>query len=549
MQMICISKGFSLIELLIVIALTAVVAAISIPQFQTAAVNSALREAARGVVADLSGTRQRAVEGKRQRLSSHIQPRQQQLFTFQQQHGCNPLDEILRRLQKRRPHRQHKQSYSQLPESGNSDPGGNFGPAKRKSLHGYGYLQHQWQSVCPVQYAMNGGTTLIESVIAVLLVSIGMMALLSMQPSAWRMTARTDYLGRAAMTLSKQLTTQELAIMNPCNTVATGTVTQTLYASGQGTAQTGDITFTVQTVTSAVATNVWRVTVTVSWPPLNTVGIKESIVVTRQEPFRLGVHIMTKQKGFTIAEVLVSLGVGLVIITAIYAAVVAGQRATGNIERKVVAQQDVRSVLELMALEIQMASFNPSYTTGIWMNPADCITVATSPNQTNRGIQAATDTSITIESDVNENGGILNNGTNPNEIITYSYDSTNQYITRQTSCGGNMPFLGDLPASGRPRTVRVINTAAVPVFRYFNAQGTEITPAGLPAGIPNIARIDITLWVETEDPRYEFNDTETVGLFNECHSKKPCDTRALVSITDTLTIFTYATVRKDVIQG
>jgi hypothetical protein len=48
--------------------------------------------------------------------------------------------------------------------------------------------------------------------------------------------------------------------------------------------------------------------------------------------------------------------------------------------------------------------------------------------------------------------------------------------------------------------VRVINTAAVPVFRYFNAQGTEITAAGLPAGIPNIARIDITLWVETENP-------------------------------------------------
>lgn len=132
------------------------------------------------------------------------------------------------------------------------------------------------------------GTTLIESVMAVLLVSIGMMALLAMQPSAWRMTARTDYLGRAAMVLSRQLTTQELAIMNPCNAVTTGTVTQTLYASGQGTAQTGDIAFTVQTVTTTVATNIWRVTVTVTWPPLNSVGIKESIIVTRQEPFRLG---------------------------------------------------------------------------------------------------------------------------------------------------------------------------------------------------------------------------------------------------------------------
>ena len=132
------------------------------------------------------------------------------------------------------------------------------------------------------------GITLIESVIAVLLVSIGLIALLSMQPSAWRMTARTDYLGRAAMMLSKELTVRELAIMNPCNVVSTGTVTQTLYTSGQGSAQDGDIGFTVETVTTSVATNVWRVTVTVRWPPLNATGIRESIVVTRQEPFRLG---------------------------------------------------------------------------------------------------------------------------------------------------------------------------------------------------------------------------------------------------------------------
>ena len=76
--------------------------------------------------------------------------------------------------------------------------------------------------------------------------------------------------------------------MNPCNVVTTGTVTQTVYTSGQGAAQSGDIGFTIQTTTATVATNVWRVTVTVSWPPLNATGIRESIVVTRQEPFRLG---------------------------------------------------------------------------------------------------------------------------------------------------------------------------------------------------------------------------------------------------------------------
>ena len=208
---------------------------------------------------------------------------------------------------------------------------------------------------------------------------------------------------------------------------------------------------------------------------------------------------MKKPAGFTLVEILISIFVGMVIIAAIYAAVVSSQRSTGNIERKVVAGQDARAALELMGIEIQMASYNPTYATGMWVNPASCGTL--SVNQNYWGIQAATDSSITVEADISGSGGDGDGviGGSPNEIITYVYDAVNQYITRSTNCGGNQPFLGDTVASGRPRAVRVINTSAVPVFRYFNAQGVEIPVGGLPAGIRNIARIDITLWVETED--------------------------------------------------
>jgi Tfp pilus assembly protein PilV len=130
------------------------------------------------------------------------------------------------------------------------------------------------------------GITLIESVIAIMLVSIGLVGLMSMQPSAWQASTRTDYLGRGAMTLNRELSRQELWIMNPCNAVATGTVTRTVNTSDQGTAQAGDINFTVTTTTTNIATNVWRVTVRVSWLPLNPTGITESMVVTRQENFR-----------------------------------------------------------------------------------------------------------------------------------------------------------------------------------------------------------------------------------------------------------------------
>ncbi len=201
---------------------------------------------------------------------------------------------------------------------------------------------------------------------------------------------------------------------------------------------------------------------------------------------------MKKQKGFTLVEILISIVVGMVILLAVYAAVVTGQRSTSGIERKVIAGQDARAALELMSIEIQMASFNPTMTTGIWRDPGACGSSAASPG--NMGIQAASATSISVEMDVNESGAITDAS---NEVITYTYDAAIQYITRETNCGGAQPFLGDTEASGRPRIVRVINTAAVPVFRYYNGQGTELT--SFPGDIPNIARIEITLWVETED--------------------------------------------------
>ncbi len=204
---------------------------------------------------------------------------------------------------------------------------------------------------------------------------------------------------------------------------------------------------------------------------------------------------MKQQKGFTLVEILISIVVGMVILLAVYAAVVTGQRSTSGIERKVIAGQDARAALELMSIEVQMTSFNPTMTTGIWRDPGACGSAAATA--ANMGIQAASATSISVEMDVDESGAITDAS---NEVVTYTYvsDAVNGgYITRSTNCGSPQPFLGDTVGSGNPRVVRVINTAAVPVFRYFNGQGTELT--SFPGDIPNIARIEITLWVETED--------------------------------------------------
>ena len=62
MKRICFPKGFSLIELMIVIALISIVSSIAVPVWQRFAANTDLKTAAREVMADLSNTKQRAVE-------------------------------------------------------------------------------------------------------------------------------------------------------------------------------------------------------------------------------------------------------------------------------------------------------------------------------------------------------------------------------------------------------------------------------------------------------------------------------------------------------
>ena len=209
---------------------------------------------------------------------------------------------------------------------------------------------------------------------------------------------------------------------------------------------------------------------------------------------------MRKSRGFTLVEIIVAMALGLVMLTAIYTAINSASRSSSGIERKVIAQQDARSALELMAMEMRMASYDINSPSLIWVDPVNCTN--TSANPTYRGIQAATANSITIEMDIDNSGAV---GDAANEIIRYSYEMASQHITRETrrdsggcNTSGAQPFLGDTVA-GR-KTVNVVNAGSnVPVFRYFNTAGAEIDPGANAALIPAIRTIEITLLVETED--------------------------------------------------
>jgi prepilin-type N-terminal cleavage/methylation domain-containing protein len=211
-------------------------------------------------------------------------------------------------------------------------------------------------------------------------------------------------------------------------------------------------------------------------------------------------------KGFTLMELLIALAVGTLIMVAVYGIINMAQRSSSSIEKRVIAQQDVRGALDLMALEIRMASYNQSLDNTIWLDPDTC---AASANPTAyKGIQAATGNRITIEMDTDDDGKIMGTGNHPNEVITYAYDAdpANLRITRSTNCGPPTSFIGDTAANvvlGHPRVVWVINNNAdgnnVPVFRYYDYNNNPIDPGSNPALIPNIRAIEITLAVETED--------------------------------------------------
>jgi|OpeIllAssembly_1097287.scaffolds.fasta_scaffold126057_2 Tfp pilus assembly protein PilV len=131
----------------------------------------------------------------------------------------------------------------------------------------------------------NRGISLTEVIVAILVASVGIVSLLAVQPQSWNLAGRSDSLGRAAGILQSEMSLNEATIMNPDLAIPQDQV-RTIYVSRQGSKQSGDAMYTVNTQVEAVGTTAWRVRVTVSWPS-NAAGISDSIIVTRQEGYRV----------------------------------------------------------------------------------------------------------------------------------------------------------------------------------------------------------------------------------------------------------------------
>jgi hypothetical protein len=139
------------------------------------------------------------------------------------------------------------------------------------------------------------GMGLIEVIIAIFLTTVGILAILSLQPAGIKTMAESDFLGRAAGILYKTLENNETRILNPCRIITLvpepGT-DEFVRISGPDTATSGDVLYTVNTSivedseTTTAGMQAFVVRVRVTWPANPTNGISESQVVTRQDLFR-----------------------------------------------------------------------------------------------------------------------------------------------------------------------------------------------------------------------------------------------------------------------
>ena len=221
-----------------------------------------------------------------------------------------------------------------------------------------------------------------------------------------------------------------------------------------------------------------------------------------------------KKNGFTLIELIIAVALGLLILTAVYAAIDMAQRSSASIGRKVITQQDARAVLDLMAMEIRMASYDPTALAD-WSTIPICASMGSvAPITANKGIQTAANAANTIIIAM-DLGGVFNPvtglndspsgaiGDYPNEYIEYSYNGADT-ITRNVSCSGDTAILGGSDTDVPRPTTKIANGATNPVtplFQYFDSTGAAA------ASIPAIRRIRITIVADTESKDSLTNQT------------------------------------------
>lgn len=139
----------------------------------------------------------------------------------------------------------------------------------------------------------NRGFAIVEALVALCILTIGLIGLLTVLPMGWTSAASSDFRSRASEILYAELENAQSLLENPCNSVPVGTYTvRTIYASGGTTPSgSGDIQFKVTPTIAQTNTapNEWLVTMQITWPG-NTTGItaSRSVIVLNSSSYPAG---------------------------------------------------------------------------------------------------------------------------------------------------------------------------------------------------------------------------------------------------------------------
>ncbi|MHB8907502.1 MAG: PilW family protein [Syntrophales bacterium] len=177
--------------------------------------------------------------------------------------------------------------------------------------------------------------------------------------------------------------------------------------------------------------------------------------------------------GFTLVEMLVAMGVGMVMLAAVASVFTLQNKTLSSQEDMVELQQNVRAAMDIMTSDIGMAGY-------------DLTRVNDTVSANNFvGVATMSATQIRIQADLDGSGAI---NAASQENLTYSFDTTdttNKKIRRDSGAGAQ-PFM---------------EHAENLAFAYLDGQG-NVTAA--PARVRRI-RITITGRTTKPDPQYPLN--------------------------------------------
>jgi type IV pilus assembly protein PilW len=167
-------------------------------------------------------------------------------------------------------------------------------------------------------------------------------------------------------------------------------------------------------------------------------------------------------EGFTLVELMVSMGIGMVILAAVTTTFMSQTRIYNAQEQINEMQQNARGALDILSRELKMAGYKPN---GGGFN----------------GVTYST-TQLRVQADLNSDGAISTSST-ANEQITYAFDNANEQITRAVGSGSAQILAEHINAF---------------TFNYLDSAGAATTVS------VNIRQVSITITAKTAKPDPNF---------------------------------------------